>query len=103
MTDIEYKNTLSEVSTILKYLDKSLLNKIPQHVKDDIELKKSKNYIFNYDTNKSLSEQKMLKTTEQYLTMLFLKFICTENEKKQVLVSMNKNENMYSKNKNSKL
>ena len=95
MTDIEYKNTLCEVSVILKNMDKFLVSKIPENVKKKIEEDKSQNYKFEYNFNKGLSEQKMLKTTKLYLTMLFLRFLCTEEEKKEILKIMNENEAKY--------
>ena len=95
MTNIMYKNTLFEVSTILKFVDKSLVEKIPQKVRNNIEINKSNDHIFNYDESKSLHEQKMLKTTEQYLTMLFLRYIASEDEKTEVLKAMNENEKIY--------
>ena len=95
MTKIEYQNTLLEVSTILKSLNKSIVDKIPQNIKDYIEQNKSKDYIYKYDSNKRLSEQKMLKTTELYLSKLFLQYISTESEKNEVLSAINKNEEKY--------
>ena len=95
MTNKMYKNTLFEVSTILKFIDKSLVEKIPQKVRNNIEINKSNDYIFNYDESKSLHEQSMLKTTEQYLTMLFLRYIASEDEKTEVLKAMNENEKTY--------
>ena len=95
MTNIMYKNTLFEVSTILKFVDKSLVEKIPQKVRNNIEINKSNDHIFNYAESKSLHEQKMLKTTEQYLTMLFLRYIASEDEKTEVLKAMNENEKIY--------
>lgn len=95
MTDVEYKNTLYEVSEILKILDNSLVQKIPEKVKQEIETNKAQNYNFEYDSEKGLHEQKMLKTTEKYLTMLFLRYWCTEEEKTEVLEAMNENEKKY--------
>ena len=95
MTDVEYKNTLYEVSEILKILDNSLVKKIPEKVKQEIELNKSQSHNFEYDSSKSLDEQKILKTTEKYLTMLFLRYWCTEEEKTEVLKAMNENEKKY--------
>ena len=92
MTDIEYRNTLSEVSEILKIMDDSLAQKIPKKLKDEIETNKSSNHNFVYDLRLGLQEQKIMKTTEQYLTMLYLRYWCTENEKKEVLEAMNENE-----------
>ena len=95
MIDVEYRNTLFEVSEILKILDKNLVNKIPQKLKNEIENNKAQNYNFEYDSEKSLHEQKMLKTTEKYLTMLFLRYWCTEDEKTEVLEAMDENEKKY--------
>ena len=102
MTNKMYKNTLFEVSTILKFIDKSLVEKIPQKVRNNIEINKSNDYIFNYDESKSLHEQSMLKTTEQYLTMLFLRYIASEDEKTEVLKAMNENEKIYQKKRREK-
>ena len=95
MTDVEYKNTLYEVSENLKMLDNSLVQKIPEKVKQEIELNKSLNHNFEYDLNKGIDEQKILKTTEQYLTMMFLRYWCTEEEKTEVLEAMNQNEKKH--------
>lgn len=95
MTDVEYKNTLYEVDEVLSILDKSLIEKIPESIRNYIKLNKAKYYNFKLDHSKKLSEQKLLKTTEQYLTMLYLKFICNEKEKQEVLEVMAENERKY--------
>ncbi len=97
MTNVELKNTLFEVSVILKNIDKNLSNKIPERLKDYIEKNKSQNHNFMYDYDKSLSEQRMLKTTEKYLIMLFLRYWCTNEEKTKVLDEMKRNEEKYQK------
>lgn len=97
MTNVELKNTLFEVSVILKNIDKNLSNRIPERLKEYIEANKSQNHNFMYDYDKSLSEQRMLKTTEKYLTMLFLRYWCTNEEKTQVLDAMKRNEEKYQK------
>ena len=95
MTNIEYKNTLYEISVILKNMDEDLVKKIPENLKEKIELDKSNNHNFQYDLNKGINEQNILKTTKLYLTMLYLKFLCTEEEKKEILGIMNENEEKY--------
>lgn len=97
MTNVELKNTLFEVSVILKNIDKNLSNRIPERLKEYIETNKSQSYKFKYDYDKSLSEQRMLKTTEKYLTMLFLRYWCTNEEKTKVLDAMKRNEEKYQK------
>lgn len=97
MTNVELKNTLFEVSVILKNIDKNLSNKIPERLKEYIETNKSLSHNFMYDYDKSLSEQRMLKTTEKYLTILFLRYWCTNEEKTKVLDAMKRNEEKYQK------
>ena len=97
MTNVELKNTLFEVSVILKNIDKNLSNRIPERLKEYIETNKSQSHKFKYDYDKSLSEQRMLKTTEKYLTMLFLRYWCTNEEKTKVLDAMKRNEEKYQK------
>lgn len=97
MTNVELKNTLFEVSVILKNIDKNLSNRIPERIKEYIETNKSQSHNFKYDYDKSLSEQRMLKTTEKYLTMLFLRYWCTNEEKTKVLDVMKRNEEKYQK------
>ena len=97
MTNVEFKNTLFEVSEILKNIDKNLSNRIPKRLKEYIETNKSQSHNFKYDYNKSLSEQRMLKTTEKYLTMLFFNYWCTDEEKTKVLDAMKRNEEKYQK------
>ncbi|MBR0350288.1 MAG: hypothetical protein IJH76_00415 [Clostridia bacterium] len=95
MTDVEYRNSLYELSEIFKILDKSLIAKIPQGLKDIIAKEKSTNYNFKLDYSKKLSEQKLSETTELFLTTLHLKYWCNEEEKQQILNAMRENENKY--------
>ncbi len=97
MTNQIYKITLSEVSTILRYLDKSLVDRIPQRIRDNIELNKSNDYIYNYDPQKGIAKQKMLRTTELYLAKLYLDYISTESETQEVIKSMKENEKVHQK------
>ena len=95
MTDVEYRNSLYELSEIFKILDKNLIAKIPQRLKDIIAKEKSTNYNFKLDYSKKLSEQKLSETTELFLTTLHLKYWCNEEEKQQILNAMRENENKY--------
>lgn len=92
MTDMQYKNTLYEVDEVLKLLNEDLVTKIPLTVREYIRNNKAKYYKFEVEKNKKISEQKIMKTTEQYLSMLYLKFICNENEKNIVLEKMINNK-----------
>ena len=91
MTEEEYKRTLYEISEILKNLERKLTEKIPEKVRQEIERNKAKNHEFKYDSSKSLYNQNMLETTKKYLTMLYLRFWSTPEEKKQTLKAMHQN------------
>lgn len=97
MTEVEYRNSLYELSEIFKVLDKSLVDRIPIRLKDIIENQKSKNYNFRLDYSKKISEQKLSETTELFLTSLHLRYWCNEEEKKQILNTMRNNERKYQK------
>lgn len=57
----EINKRLVEVDYILKKLDNKYINKIPQEVWDYITENKDKNYVFKYDDDKTLAEQKKRK------------------------------------------
>jgi len=97
MTEVEYRNSLYEISEILKILDRNLVFKIPKNVIDMIENEKSEDYSFQLDYSKKLSEQKISKTTELFLTALDLKYWCNEEEKQQISNAMVENEKKYQK------
>lgn len=95
MTDVEYRNSLYELSEIFKILDKDLIAKIPEKIKNIIENEKSTNYSFDLDYSKRLSEQRLSETTELFLTTLYLKYWCNEEEKQHIVNAMRENEKIY--------
>ena len=95
MTNVEYRKTLYEMSEILKILDIELVQKIPESIIDIIEKDKDITHEFKLDYTKKLEEQKLLETTEMFLTMLCLKFWCNEEQKKELLAKIVSNEKEY--------
>ena len=55
----ELNKRLVEVEYILKNLEEQYIKKIPQEFWDYLEENKDKNYVFNYDENKTLIEQNL--------------------------------------------
>lgn len=85
MEDNIFSNVASELNEILKYLDKSMLDKIPTELKEHIYQKRNLNYDFKLDKSKELKEQALLQETKQVLSVIFLKYCCTQEEVDEIL------------------
>ena len=80
-----FSNVASELQEIFKYLDASILEKIPDDLKKHIAETQNHDYSFKLDKNKELIEQDILQETKQILSTIFLKYCCTEAEKEEIL------------------
>ena len=96
MENVEYLNSLYQVSEIINYLSPELKNKIPKKLLTYFEQNKSKNYNWNLDKTKSLKEQDLLKNTKDFLAMLNFA-ICDEKEKLEIEKVLIENEINYQK------
>lgn len=83
---------LVEVEYILKKLDDEYIKKIPQEIWDYIEEKKDKNYIFNYDENKTLVEQNLSIDTISILTYINMEYLLGEEQKRKMIEFLRKDE-----------
>ena len=83
---------LVEVEYILKKLDDEYIKKIPQEIWDYIEENKDKNYIFNYDKNKTLVEQNLSIDTISILTYINMEYLLGEEQKKEMIEFLRKDE-----------
>ena len=83
---------LVEVEYILKKLDDEYIKKIPQEIWDYIEQNKDKDYIFNYDENKSLVEQNLSIDTISILTYINTEYLLDEEQKKEMIEFLRKDE-----------
>ena len=85
MQDEKMANVASELYEIFKYLDEDILKKIPEDLKKQIDLRKNPNYIFNLDKNKALKYQNIMEETKQVLSVMYLRYCCTEEEAEEIL------------------
>ena len=69
---VSQKKAFSETSEILKYIDSSKISKIPHQLLEFIEKNKDRDYIFDYDTEKSLKDQNLNRNT--LILLAFLNF-----------------------------
>lgn len=86
----------AELSEILKMMEPKEVNKIPKKLLEVIEKEKSNTYIPNYDSKIELNSQSIKKETLAMLALLYINYWCEdENEKKEYLKLIEKNEQKY--------
>ena len=84
MESIEQKKVYKEVLEILKGLD--LIDEIPEEIIIMFEENKDENWEFKFNKNVPLEEQKIIKNTTKLLSILYITYICKdENEKKELI------------------
>ena len=83
---------LVEVEYILKKLEDQYIKKIPREFWDYLEENKDKNYVFNYDDNKTLVEQKLSIDTISILTYINMEYLLDEEQKKEMIEYLRKDE-----------
>lgn len=100
--EIEYVQALAEISYILKYTDKELVQKIPNKFLKYIEENKDKKYIVNIDENIPLEEQKLKEKTKNLMALIYRNYFCNEEEKKEYDELLNENQIKYDEELNEK-
>lgn len=84
-SNLIYSNVATELLEIFKYLEKTIKEKIPVDLEKRLFELKNENYTFTIDKTKSLNEQKILPETRQILSMIYLKYCCSEEESVDIL------------------
>ena len=97
-----YSEACTEVSEILQYLIRDDYNKIPSEIIEAIEENKSREYVFNYDENIELKEQKLLKETRAILFNLFRDYLATSEQKEKIIRMQNEERNKLNEQKKIK-
>lgn len=88
----DYSIVFAEVDEIFKYMSDELLKKIPAKLKEGIEEYKNQEYIFEYDRTKSLQEQNILEETKDFVSAIYLSYLCTKDEKERIEKICKENE-----------
>lgn len=81
MLDKNYQKALKEVDEVLKYTDSNLLEKIPNKFINFIHENMDNTYIININPSINLNEQILLPETENILTLIYLSYWATNEEK----------------------
>ena len=95
MISVEYSEAISEVLDILKNSDDTVLKRIPEKLIEFWEKNKSTTYIPELDHTKSLTEMKLKEKTKDIITMIYINYLCDENEKEITRSVIRKNEENY--------
>ena len=94
---VNYSNVLTETSEILKYFDKSLLQKIPKKLIENIKTNVNHQYDFTYNVNKKLNEQEIMQETKDLISAIYLMYCCDKNEQQKLINICRENENLNTK------
>lgn len=95
MENIEYSNSLYQISEILKYLAPNLKARIPKKFISYFENNKSKDYKWSIDKSVPLEKQDLLPTTKEILTVLYKDYMCNDIERIELEKTLNENEVNY--------
>lgn len=99
---MEYAKCLVELNEILLHLEKECLDKIPLDIRNAIIDKMDKNYVWNYDESKGLSEQNIDRKTIAMLSYLNMEYLLNNEQKKLMEEIHNVNEMKKKEKKNEK-
>ncbi len=92
------RKAFAEVNDILKHSKKEIQDKIPKNVNTLIENNIDTNYDIKIDYSISINKQTLLPETRDILAMIYMDYLCKEEEKFELI---NKN-NQYRKNNEQK-
>ena len=82
---MEYRQSLTELNTIIHYMDIEYLKKLPQKFIEFINSNMDKDCIPNIDKNTPINEQKLKKDTKVLLSLLYRNYWC-DRDKKTTLI-----------------
>ena len=95
MVSVEYSEAIVEILEILENSDNTIYNKIPNKLIEFWESNKSATYKPNLNHNKPLNEMKLKQKTKDIITMIYLNYLCDENERENIIDILKKNEENY--------
>lgn len=87
------RKAYTEALIILKKLD--ALKYLPEEIIYNMEKEKDPDWIFEFDENEALENQRMLRKTAVVLSTLYIMYMCDDNEEKsflKMLYEANENE-----------
>lgn len=95
MVSIEYREAIVEVLEILQYSDDCIIEKIPKKLIEFWQKNKSTTYKPNLDHNKSINEMDLKNKTKSIITMIYLNYLCDDEERSNINLRLKNNEEKY--------
>lgn len=95
MLSIEYSEAIVEVLEILQYSDDNIIEKIPKKLIEFWQRNKSTTYKPNLDHSKSINEMDLKKKTKSIISMIYLNYLCNDEEKNNIKLILKDNEEKY--------
>lgn len=95
MVSIEYREAIVEVLEILQYSDDCIIEKIPKKLIEFWQKNKSTTYKPNLDHNKSINEMDLKNKTKSIITMIYLNYLCDDEERSNINLILKNNEEKY--------
>lgn len=78
---LEYKQSLKEVNTILNFMGKEYINKLPNKLVSFIKENMDNSYISNINVNIPINEQPIKNDTKILLSLLYRNYWCSEEKR----------------------
>ena len=104
MVSLNTRQAYSEIDTFLNLIDEESRNKKPKKLREFFKREKDSNYIKEINPNISVKEQNLKKETLSIIAFLNLQYWCEDEEEKQRLINIYKeNEAKYKEKINEKL
>lgn len=97
MVSVEYSEAIVEVLEILEYSEESIIEKIPKDLMEFWQRNKSTTYKPDLNHNKSINEMNLMKKTRSIITMIYLNYLCDDDEKDNIKLILKDNEEKYQK------
>ena len=85
-----FAKAYKEVYVIIEHLKEDEKSQIPQEFIEMLETKMDKEYVFNYDATKDLSEQQVLRETLSILAYIYVNYIGEYNEVREIKAQFQK-------------
>lgn len=85
-----FAKAYKEIFVIIGHLSDEDRNKIPKEFVDMIETKMDKDYVFNYDLTKDLTDQHVLRETISILAYIYINYIGEYNDVKEIKTQFQK-------------
>ena len=95
MVSVEYSEAIVEVLEILEYSDDNIIEKIPKSLIEFWQRNKSQTYTPNLDHNKSINKMNLKSKTRSIVTMIYLNYLCDDEEKSNINLILKDNEKKY--------